>query len=125
MYCPKCGTQNDDNNYQCTQCGEILHPVSPAPAAVVTDSGLATLFPYKNGPALAAYYCGVFSIIPFICMALGIIGLILGLKGLRNAREHPEVKGKVHAWVGIVAGGFFGLAYLALTATLVYFGLRG
>ena len=29
MYCPKCGTQNDDNAYRCTQCGIILQRVSP------------------------------------------------------------------------------------------------
>jgi type IV pilus assembly protein PilA len=25
MYCPKCGTKNDDNAYKCTKCGKILH----------------------------------------------------------------------------------------------------
>jgi Tfp pilus assembly protein PilE len=29
MYCPKCGTQNDDNAYRCTACGIILQRVSP------------------------------------------------------------------------------------------------
>ena len=24
MYCPKCGTQNDDNAYKCTKCGIII-----------------------------------------------------------------------------------------------------
>src|SRR5947209_2589034 len=28
------------------------------------DEGIATLIPYKNGKALAAYYVGVFSLIP-------------------------------------------------------------
>jgi hypothetical protein len=42
---------------------------------------------------------------------------------VRKAREHPEVKGKVHAWVGIVAGGVFSLLYLVLTAVMV--GLSG
>jgi type IV pilus assembly protein PilA len=29
MYCPKCGTQNDDNAYKCTTCGIILQRISP------------------------------------------------------------------------------------------------
>ena len=29
MYCPKCGTQNDDNAYKCTTCGIILQRVAP------------------------------------------------------------------------------------------------
>jgi zinc ribbon protein len=37
MFCRKCGTQNLDNNYQCTQCGEILHSAAPAPTVVVVD----------------------------------------------------------------------------------------
>jgi hypothetical protein len=46
---------------------------------------------------------------------MGFAALIQGIKGVRNAREHPEVKGKVHAWVGIITGGLFGLCYLILT----------
>ncbi len=128
MYCPKCGTENHDNNYQCTQCGEILHATSapPAPQVVVTsDETLGGLIPMKNGAAVAAYYLVVFSVIPFIGIVLDIAGLILGVKGLRKANQHPEVKGKAHAWVGIICGGFFGVAYLALAAALVYSGLRG
>ena len=29
MYCPKCGTQNDDNAYKCTKCGIILQRKVP------------------------------------------------------------------------------------------------
>jgi len=29
------------------------------------------------------------------------------------------VKGQVHAWIGIVAGGFFGLGYLILNLFLL------
>jgi hypothetical protein len=75
--------------------------------------------PTKNGPALAAYYLGVFSVIPFLGFPLGIAALILGIKGVRKAQEHPEVKGKVHAWVGIIAGGLFSLLYLILIAIMI------
>lgn len=123
MYCRKCGTQNSDNNYQCTQCGEILHPAAPrtAPAVAVaeSDSTMGGLMPYKNGAGLAAYYLGVFSAIPFLGIALGIAGVILGIMGLRRAKEHPEVKGKAHAWVGIIAGGFFALLYVGVIVAIV------
>jgi hypothetical protein len=45
-------------------------------------------------------------------MFLGIAAFILGLMGLKEARRHPEAKGKVHAWVGIICGGIFGLLWL-------------
>ena len=83
------------------------------------DSGIATLIPYKNAPALAAYYLAVFSLIPLVGLFLGIAAVVLGIMGLRCARQHPEAKGRVHAWVGIVVGGFFGLVYLALVVIMV------
>jgi len=124
MYCPKCGTENDDNNFKCTRCGEILHPSAPPVAVAASDATLGGLVPYKNGPALAAYYLGVFSLIPFLGVPLGIAAFILGIRGLRKAKEHPEVKGKAHAWVGIIAGGLFAVLYLVLIGLMVYFSAR-
>lgn len=82
------------------------------------EDAVATIIPYRNAPALIAYYLGVFSVsacIPF----LGIIGIgmaiaafICGINGLKRAREHPEAKGRVHAWIGIIGGAIcmiFGL----------------
>lgn len=114
MYCPKCGSQNDDNNYRCTNCKQLLHPVQPARPSVTvqTDATLGGLIPYKNARALIAYYLGIFSLIPFFGIFMGIAALILGIQGLRFADKHPEAKGKIHAWVGMIAGGFFALVYL-------------
>src|SRR5580704_12064511 len=71
-----------------------LHAASPQP-----DSAIATIIPYRNAPALVAYYLGVFSLIPCIGFVLGIAAFIFGIFGLRLARLHPEAKGKVHAWI--------------------------
>jgi uncharacterized membrane protein YvbJ len=122
MYCPQCGTQNNDNNFKCTSCGQILHP-EPKIVVETGDNVLATIIPYKNTSALIAYYLGVFSIIPCIGIILGIAAFILGLKGLSFAKKHPEVKGKVHAWIGIIVGGFFGILYLILTISMLSIGL--
>ena len=118
MFCPKCGTENHDNNFRCTRCQEILHP-SALPVVITSDETLGGLMPSKNSAALAAYYLGVFSAIPFLGIPLGIAACLLGIKGVRNAQEHPEVKGKVHAWVGIIAGGLFALLYLGLIVLMV------
>jgi hypothetical protein len=63
------------------------------------------VIPYKNPHALIAYYCGIFSLIPFIGVIVAIPGFILGIIGLRKRRENPMLKGAVHAWIGIVLGG--------------------
>ena len=76
------------------------------------------MIPYKNGQALAAYYCGVFSLIPVLGLLLGPIAVILGILGNNYARANPEAKGMGHAITGIILGsiGFLvcGLAPAAL-----------
>ena len=97
---------------------ESAAPVPP-PAfpgrPTTTEDLIVKLVPYKNPVALAAYYVGVFSIIPCVGIFLGIAAVGLGIGGLNYAKHHPESAGKVHAWVGIVLGGLFGLLYLGLS----------
>lgn len=116
MYCPKCGTQNAENNFKCTNCGQNLHPEPKV--APPSDDTLSSIIPYKNSAALIAYYLGVFSLIPCLGIFLGIAAFILGLIGLKYAKKHPEAKGKVHAWIGIIAGGFFAILYIILIIML-------
>lgn len=88
-----------------------------------SDDAVSTIIPYRNVPALVAYYLGVFSIIPCLGIILGIAAFVLGIVGLRKAAENPSAKGKVHAWIGIIAGGLFGFGYLVL-AILFYLASR-
>lgn len=109
MLCPKCGAENSDDSSKCSQCGKSLKNVT-------TSSGsdaVATIIPYRNVKALIAYYLGVFSIIPCVGFPLGIAAFILGILGLKYLKEHPEAKGKVHAWIGIIVGGLISLIYIA------------
>ena len=78
---------------------------APAPASAEGEGGVSTVIPYKNAPALIAYYVGVFCIIcpPLLCFP----AIILGVIGLRRVKENPEVKGTAHAWIGILSGSFF------------------
>jgi hypothetical protein len=69
------------------------------------DDGVSTIIPYRNGMALAAYYVGVFSLIPVFGLILGPLGIIFGVVGVRNANRNPEIKGTGHAIAGIVLGG--------------------
>ncbi len=77
------------------------------------DDAVTTLIPYKNGKALAAYYCGVFSLIPCLGLGLGPVALIFGILGLRYVRDNPSAKGTGHAWAGIVLGALTTLGNLA------------
>lgn len=77
------------------------------------DGGaISSLIPYRNGLALGAYYCGVFALIPFVGVVLGIISIILGIMGLNYAKREPAAKGAGHAIAGIVLGAIVLLAHL-------------
>ncbi len=73
-----------------------------------SDGGVSTVIPFRNGMALAAYYCGVFGIISCFLFGVGgffgIVPVILGIVGFMRARSDPEARGTAHALTGIVLG---------------------
>lgn len=81
--------------------------VSGAPYSA-TESIVETFVPSRNGAALVAYYCGIFSLFPCLGFPLGVVAVYYGFKGLRAERENPAVRGGVHAWVGVICGILFG-----------------
>jgi len=115
MHCRHCGTQNDDDAERCKACHVLLDELDFDEA---TD-GYSGMFPKRNPAALAAYYLGLFSFLPFIGLLLGIAAVVLGVMGLKQVARYPEVKGRVHAWIGIWLGGLFTLFYAALTIFLL------
>ena len=97
----------------------------PLPQSAASDPDPATtIIPYKNMPALISYYLAVFSIIPCLGILLGLAAVVFGIIGLKRARERPEARGKIHAWVGIALGALFGFGYLVATALLLAAGAR-
>jgi hypothetical protein len=83
------------------------------------DDVVGTLIPYKNGKALAAYYVGVFSLIPCLALILGPTAFVLGILGLRYAAAHPQARGTGHSWAGIILGALTTLANLGVIALIV------
>ncbi|MEE3286316.1 MAG: hypothetical protein VX311_17170 [Planctomycetota bacterium] len=88
-------------------------PLVQAPAGHPVEQGDATggIIPYKNGPALMAYYLGIFSLIPCLGLVLAIPAFVLGIMGLKKRNQNPAVKGTCHAWIGIIMGGLFTLIW--------------
>ncbi len=71
------------------------------------------MIPYKNPPALVAYYLGVFSIVvPF----MGIASLVMGFIGLAKHKKNPLVRGKGHALTGIILGLLTATGWMILCA---------
>lgn len=95
------GRSPADNPYRPpeTPLHERGKPIDSSP-----DDVVSTIIPYKNAAALAAYYLGLFSCFPILGLPLAIAALVLGIMGLRNVGRNPQMKGTVHAWVGLICG---------------------
>ncbi len=102
-----------------TPLHERGRPIESSP-----DDVVATIIPYKNAAALTAYYLGIFSCFPFVGLLLAIAALVLGVMGLRNVGRDPQIKGRVHAWVGLI-GGTIGLLINGFLIRLVIVLLGG
>lgn len=98
-------------------------PTAPAPGSPVTESqtaqDLQTLIPYKNKPALIGYYLGILGLVPILGFPCAVVALILGIKGLQNRAANPQVRGAVHAWIGILLGGLVTVGYVGIVALIV------
>ncbi|MGE5195648.1 MAG: hypothetical protein ACM3U2_24405 [Deltaproteobacteria bacterium] len=119
--CPVCGEQILATAKVCRFCGEKF---APRPSETEGDA-TGGVIPYKNPPALIAYYCGVFSIaacipIPFILLPLPICALVFGIKGLKKAKAEPRVRGQVHAWIGIIGGAIFTVLGLVMSVVGIF-----
>jgi hypothetical protein len=90
------------------------------------DDVVAKLIPYRNRSALIGYYLGVFSVVAclpilgILLLPMPIAAIILGWKGLRFARDNPEARGKIHAWVGVVGGIVCLLFDVAINAVMIF-----
>lgn len=83
----------------------------PMPIAHQEGDSTGGVIPYKNVPALLAYYLGLFSLFPCLGLFLAVPAFVLGIMGLRKRKQNPAVKGSVHAWIGIVMGGLMTLIW--------------
>ena len=91
------------------------------PSAPTEGDVTGGIIPYKNLPALFAYYLGLFSLLPCLGLFLAIPALVLGIMGLKKRKQNPAVKGSVHAWIGIVMGGMFTLVWgVAWIVMIIY-----
>ncbi len=105
-------------------------PIGPAgvpysPPSDQEGDSTGGVIPYKNVPALLAYYLGLFSLFPFLGLALAIPAFVLGIMGLRKRKQNPAVKGSIHAWIGIVMGGLMTLLWGGMLALGIFVAVVG
>ena len=106
MYCPQCGTQNDDNAFRCIKCQEIIQsmPIQPQRPVIDDSPAMRMILPVgRSGLAIAAGYVGLFSV---LCVPAPI-ALILGILAVIDIRRHPEKHGMGRAVFALIMGGMW------------------
>ena len=93
-------------------------PPAPDPEADRRREWWARQVPYRNAPALASYYLGVFSFVPCVGPLLGLVAIPLAIVGLRRVKAHPEIHGAQHAWTGIVLAGLSIIGHVILVIVM-------
>jgi hypothetical protein len=87
------------------------------------DGGVGYVIPYKNVPALIAYYIGVLGLIACFLGGLslfsGAAAIVLGIMGMSRASKNPEAHGRGHAITGIILGAVQVLASCGWVAFFV------
>ena len=125
MYCPKCGTENHDNNYQCTQCGEILHATSapPAPQTELRAAPAPAPIQPVAPVTLPNYLWQSIVVTIFCCWPLGIPAIVYSAqvnskvaKGDIEGARASSKNAKMWCWIALGTGLVIGLLYIILMA---------
>ena len=113
MYCPKCGTPNDDNAWKCVQCQTILQAALPPVA-----SGPPEVVPNYLWQAIVCTVC--------CCWPLGIPAIVYAAQvntkvvqgDLAGARQSSK-NAKMWCWIAFGSGLATGLIYLVFAVISV------
>jgi len=118
MYCPRCGTQNDDNAWKCAQCGTELHATPSSvpfyPEQVTCSKAVWALIVAILGLLSLCCCCG------FLTFPFGILAIVLGIAARNEIKANPgRLKGDALALAAIIIGIFD--VVLGIVVPLVYF----
>lgn len=110
---PEAPVRTDDGRVQpareLPELKEIYQPTTTYPSFI----------PAGNPDALWSYYTGLFSLFPLLGLPLGIFALVKGIKALKKFKIDASIRGRAHAWVGIVVGSLGTLINGAITLAIV------
>ena len=117
MYCPKCGTKNDDNAFRCVNCAQIFQSVPVYQSSDIgDDEGMRMLLPVgRSGLAIVAGYLGLFSLI----IIPAPLALIFGILAVLDIKRNPKKHGMGRAIFAIVMGSIFSILLFVMIIALI------
>lgn len=131
MFCPKCGTQNDDAAKYCKNCGNALidsQSQQPVPATRTQLPGVACHYPGCTEPVIGQcpgykgsclrYYCATHSIEPYCSVCADKILRDAAIRAMYE--DYLEAAEKIPSGIG--CGGAFVLALLVLLCSFLVTG---
>jgi hypothetical protein len=118
MFCPKCGTKNDDNAFHCVSCSEIIQPMPVCRGSDIgDDAGMRMILPVGRSPlAIIAGYLGLFSIIIFPAP----LALVFGILAVIDIKKNPKKHGMGRAIFAIIMGGIFSVFLVFMLIALIF-----
>lgn len=106
--CNCCGNILNDSDKFCTKCGAVVGQDNVNQSNMNTTQNTYVNNSASNGTAIAAMVLGIIALVffwaPVIPVILGILGLVLGIKGILASNTLPQNKGKGMGIAGIVCG---------------------
>ena len=126
MFCPKCGTQNEDGSRFCYNCGTIFEEENQQPQAQPVQQPMQPVQPMMQpdvkpavpgkGLGIASMIVGIISLALFcfwfICIPCGIVGIVLGIIAMSKAKAAGMKNGM--ALAGLICSS------IALGLTVIY-----
>lgn len=114
MYCPKCGTQNDDNAEFCTSCGNSLKNVNTNQNPTPSYNN----YQQTNYPHVPNYLAWSIVTTLLCCLPLGIPAIVYSSQvdsKLRNGDYEGAInsskKAKMWCWIAFGVGLAVGILY--------------
>lgn len=105
MYCPNCGTQNDDNAWKCIKCGAIIQKAAPPPQQAPTQI---------SNYLVQAILCTIFCCLPFGITAIVFAAQVntkIAAGDIQGAMASSE-KAKMWCWISFGTGIVVGIIYI-------------